>query len=72
MNCSNCKEENLQELSIRDFNDDNAYLENGLMNKNISRIINNEGILEWLIEFQNIIIQMIIMMKILDDISDVI
>ena len=46
MNCSNCKEENLQELSIRDFNDDNAYLENGLMNKNISRIINNEGILE--------------------------
>ena len=52
MNCSNCTEENLQELLISDISDDNIYLENGLINKNISRLINNDGILESIIEFK--------------------
>ena len=53
-NCTNCSENNLNEYSAKKIKNDEIDIENSLINKAISRKINNENILESIIEIENL------------------
>ena len=56
-NCTNCSEQNLNEISVSNFINDEADIDGGSLNKSIYRTINKDGILESIIEFENIILK---------------
>ena len=56
-NCANCSEQNLYEVSVNNFNNDEVDIDGGSLNKSIYRTINNDGILESISEFENIILK---------------
>ena len=56
-NCTNCSEQNLYEVSVNNFNNDEVDIDGGSLNKSIYRTINKDGILESIIEFENIILK---------------
>ena len=56
-NCTNCSEQNLNEISVNNFNNDEVDIDGGSLNKSIYRTINKDGILESIIEFENIILK---------------
>ena len=56
-NCTNCSEQNLYEISVNNFNNDEVDIDGGSLNKSIHRTINKDGILESIIEYENIILK---------------
>ena len=56
-NCTNCSEQFLNEISVNNFNNDEADIDGGSLNKSIYRTISKDGILESIIEFENIILK---------------
>ena len=57
MNCSNCSEENLYEVSINNIKTEEIDISESTVNKTVLRTINNEGLLESIIETENLIIK---------------
>ena len=57
INCSNCSEQNLYEISVNNINSDEIDTEGGSLNKSIFRTVNKDGILESIIELENIILK---------------
>ena len=57
MNFTNENEQNLHEISMNNINNDKVDIDGGTLNKSIYRTINNDGILESIIEYENIILK---------------
>ena len=57
MNCSNCSEENLYEVSINNIKTEEIDISESTVNKTVLRTINNEGLLESIIETENLILK---------------
>lgn len=55
--CLNCTENILYEASISNIQNEDVNLENGLINKTLNRTFNNFGILESIIQLENIILK---------------
>ena len=56
-NCTNCSEQNLNELSIKKVQNEEVDIEDSSVNKNVTRKINEENILESILEIEKMLIR---------------